>query len=447
MDTVWQTSALPQGRPLAGDTTEEAVVIGGGLAGLLTAWALRRRGIRVTVMEAGEPAGGVTCRTTAKVTALHGLRYARMLRVLGRERTRLYAAAMLRAVEDYASAAEHGGIDCGWERRKHCLYTRGDGAALAEERAAAEAVGLPVAAPPPSELPFPVGGMLCLEQQAVLDPLRFLSAAAAGIPIWTHTTAQAVDGHMIFTDRGCVTARHIVIATHFPFVNVPGFYFLRMHQERHRVLALRGLPPLAALYNDADPAGLSLRQAGELLLLGGEGCRTGTAFSGEPLREQAHALFPAAEVAADWWTEDCITHDGLPFIGRFAPSRPDWYIATGFNTWGLTGSMAAARLIADLICGQEPPEAALFSPVRHLTRLGAAEFWRDAGHSALSLTAGALSRPEHRCPHLGCRMHFREEDGVWECPCHGSVYTRDGQRLYGPAVARRKSVPPDGGDA
>ena len=109
--------------------------------------------------------------------------------------------------------------------------------------------------------------------------------------------------------------------------------------------------------------------------------------------------------------------------------------------------MAAARLIADLICGQEPPEAALFSPVRHLTRLGAAEFWKDAGRSALSLTAGALSRPEHRCPHLGCRMHFREEDGVWECPCHGSVYTRDGQRLYGPAVARRKSIPPDGGDA
>ena len=183
--------------------------------------------------------------------------------------------------------------------------------------------------------------------QARFHPLRFLDAVAEPLELYEQTRVRDVEGNRVITDRGTVTAEHVVFACHYPFRNVPGYYFLRMHQERSYVLALRGAARLKGMYYGTDPDGVSLRPCGDLLLLGGGKHRTGENSAGgcyRGLEEQAERLFPGASQAAHWSAQDCISMDGVPYIGPYASAAPNWYVATGFGKWGRTGSLVSALL-------------------------------------------------------------------------------------------------------
>ena len=226
---------------------------------------------------------------------------------------------------------------------------------------------------------------------------------------------------LLRTERGEVRARHIVLCTHFPIRNVPGLYFARMHQARSYVLALDGAPDVGGMWRDASDGGYSLRNAGGLLLLGGAGHRTGrhpVSSSFRLLRDAARTWYPDARETARWSAQDCMTPDGIPYIGRYARTLPGVYVASGFNKWGMTGSMAASELLCDLITRRRDyPYARLFSP-RRLSRPEIVYSFADAP----------------RCPHMGCALQWNPDTRTWDCPCHGSRFTRSGRLLDGPAV-------------
>lgn len=142
-------------------------------------------------------------------------------------------------------------------------------------------------------------------------------------------------------------------------------------------------------------------------------------------------MWPECRAAERWSAQDCMSVDGVPFIGRYARSRPEWYVATGFGKWGMTNSMVSARLITDLICGRESPYTQLFDPARSLTHASAA-LANEAGHAAKGLTKGLLKG--RRCAHMGCHLEWNAAEGTWDCPCHGSRYTADGILLENPAT-------------
>ncbi|MEU9158094.1 FAD-binding oxidoreductase, partial [Streptomyces sp. NPDC048417] len=108
--------------PPAGDISVEVAVVGGGMAGLSTAWELSQRGREVAVLEAGRIAGGVTGHTTAKLTALHTLVYDHLRRTRGREGARLYAESQSAAIRRAAETVADLGIDCDWEEAAACTY-------------------------------------------------------------------------------------------------------------------------------------------------------------------------------------------------------------------------------------------------------------------------------------------------------------------------------------
>lgn len=109
--SLWLEEELPSFPPLKGDTETEVLVIGGGLCGILTAYTLWEKGIRATVIEAGEIGGGTTARTTGKVTAQHGFFCRRLTAGLGEGLARQYAAANRRAVGTAGSPGGEG--SCG----------------------------------------------------------------------------------------------------------------------------------------------------------------------------------------------------------------------------------------------------------------------------------------------------------------------------------------------
>ncbi len=441
MTSIWEQGLKPRPLPpLAGDRTVDTVVIGGGLCGLLTAFELQRRGIEVIVLEANAVGAGTTKGTTAKVTSQHRLIYDRLIRQMGVEKAQQYATANQLAIEQYASLIEEESIDCDWERRDAFVYTTGKTKKIEAEADAAKRLGLPAELAQVDELPIKVRGAVKFAHQAQLHPLKFLSALSEKLSIY-RATAQAIVEKQVYCDNMIINANRIVVTTHFPFVNFPGLYFARMHQQRSEVLALRGVPPVHGMYIDENEDGYSFRQAGDMLLFGGEGLRTGAgqaAGAHARLHAAARRLYPDCEEAAHWYTQDCMSQDGVPFIGRYAQRAPYLYVATGFNKWGWTNSMAASRILSDLITGRDNPCAGVFDPHRMEIRAAAKKFVIDIGVSAGQLTAGLFTEADRRCPHLGCKLH-EAGDGTWECRCHGSKFDADGTRLQGPAT-RDKSV-------
>ena len=470
MNSIWsKTCELPRREALAGDLRTEVAVVGAGMAGVLIAAALQEKGRAVVVLDAGRIAGGQTRNTTAKITAQHGLIYSRLLATFGEEKARQYAQANLQAVEQYRALVRDRGIDCDFETRSSYVY--GDDRALLEqETEAARTLGLPADFVTELAIPLPAAGAVRFAGQAQFHPLKFLRALSEGLTIYEDTPVRTAEEDRLITPRGTVRAEQLVFACHFPFLNFPGLYFTRMHQQRAYVLALDGAPQVDGMWIGAGEGGVSLRNYGSLLLLGGENHRTGENSAGgcyERLRQIARTWFPDSREAAHWSAQDCMTPDGVPYIGPCAASRPGWYVATGFQKWGMTTSMVAAGIVRDLICGTPNPYGEIFDPGRFglQTLRGIAQESGQAikglsrrlfglaqeaaadippGHGGIvSLEGekvgiykeetGTIHPVELRCPHLGCQLEWNPDECSWECPCHGSRFDRYGQLVSGPA--------------
>ena len=431
--SIWtQTAQLPSFDALQQDAKTDVLIIGGGIAGLLCAYFLQKAGVSCLLVEAGRICGGITRDTTAKITVQHGLIYHKLQREFGVEKAQLYLHANTRALEQYRSLCQT--VDCGFQERGSAVYTRSGRRAIEQELEALQKIGAPARFAAGLPLPFPTAGAVYFDGQAQFHPLQFLGAIAAGLPICENTRVLELLPGGAVTQRGIVRAEKIIVATHFPFLNKHGSYFLKLYQHRSYVLALEKAPTVPGMYVDASDTGLSFRSFADHLLLGGGGHRTGKKGGAwRELEAFAQEKYPHARITARWATQDCMTLDGVPYVGLYSRRTPGLYVATGFNKWGMTSSMAAAMLLCDLVQGKDHPWAELFSPSRTVLR---PQLARNAAESTLHL----LKPTVPRCPHMGCALQYNRQEHSWDCPCHGSRFTEDGTLLDNPATGDKKSL-------
>lgn len=454
--SIWEMGVEIPSRPiLQEDRCVDVAVIGGGMAGVLTAYFLKNSGLHTILLEADVIGSGQTGNTTAKITFQHGLIYDRLLGQIGPEKARLYAAANRWAVGEYEQMVRRQKIDCDFKICDSYLYTTENEQALMREYQAARRLGIEAElwtegspgkeAGPPEDLPFPVRAALGFPHQAYFHPLKFLRAIVEHMEIYEKTDVRSVKKNRIYTGKHTVTAEHIIFCTHYPFINVPGFYFMRMHQERSYAIAVKNAGKMKALYYGIDPEGLSFRPRGEELILTGGSHRTGHNPSNgryERLMQAARQYWPDSELTAAWSAQDCMPLDGIPYIGRFSRLRPHWYVATGFQKWGMTSSMVAARILSELALEGESPWEPVFSPQKRHILATPGKFGRELGESVKGLSAGLGARiwdgsgPDGKppvCTHMGCRLAWNPEEESWDCPCHGSRFDREGKLLNNPA--------------
>lgn len=436
MKTIWnETTVIPGRNPLPGNKRVEVAVIGAGLCGVLTAHYLKEQGNHVAVLEASRIGSGQTAGTTAKITSQHNVIYQKLIRTMGKEYASQYAKANQQAIEEYAKLIKKYHIECHFEKKEAYLFSVSESEVLRREADCAVKCGIPAAFERETELPFPIHGAVRFPEQAQFHPLEFLSAVSAGLTIYERTKVKEVKGHDVITDRGVVRADKIVFACHYPFVNIPGFYFLKMYQEKSYVMELGPVKPLEGMYLGIDKNSYSFRSAGDKLLLGHGNHRTGKKIEKNPYGELSRLgthFYPDAKEYGRWSAEDCMSVDSVPYIGQFSSVTPDWYVATGFGKWGMSTSMAAAKIIAAEIAGKHLPWSDVFSPQRFRVRAAAASMISHAGWSMDGLVKGALPGAP-RCPHLGCRLVYNRADGCYECPCHGSQFDKNGKICAGPA--------------
>jgi glycine/D-amino acid oxidase-like deaminating enzyme/nitrite reductase/ring-hydroxylating ferredoxin subunit len=499
--SIWlETTPETDYGALEGDLTVDTAVVGGGIAGLTTASKLESAGQSVAVLERDRIVAGVTGRTTAKLTSQHGLLYDHLLDAVGEAKARQYAEANEWAIDDVASTAAERGIDCEFERAPAYTYARPgeDRERIRAEVEAARTLGLPASYTESAPFPDEVAAAARFDEQAHFNPRKYLLGLAAdldggGSHVFEETTARDIeDGEpcRVTTDRGTVTARDVVVATHFPFFD-HALYFSRLSPKRSYVLAARlnGDVPAGMYYHDGEPY-FSLRPhpTGDesLVLVGGQNHRTGqggdTTERYRALEAQARDRLDVASIEYRWATQDYTSVDRVPFVGAHAPQVDHVHVATGFGGWGMTNGTAAGRILADRILDRSNPWRAVYRPTRarpsaakdllshnadamkhfvsdHLAaRLGSgADADADAVAAGEATVVdseegplglyrdedGELHAVSAVCTHLDCLVRWNDAERSWDCPCHGSRFDYDGTVLDTPAVEDLPTRDPD----
>ena len=301
-----------------------------------------------------------------------------------------------------------------------------------KELDALEKLGVPGEFTDRLPLPFPVAGAVRYPNQAQFHPLKWIAAISKSLHICEHTPVRELVGTTAITDYGKVTANKIIVATHFPFLNKHGSFFAKLYQHRSYVIALENAPNVDGMYVDEAQTGMSFRNYKNLLLVGGGDHRTGKQGGAwQELRDFAQRHYPKAAETSHWATQDCMSLDGVPYIGPYSASASDLYVATGFNKWGMTSAMVSAMVLCDLVQGKQSPYAEVFSPSRTILR-------PQLVVNGFEAVVNLLTPSAKRCPHLGCALKWNPQEHTWDCPCHGSRFTEEGRLIDNPATGNLK---------
>ena len=431
MLSVWKDdSKLPEFEKLRGDLKTDVLIIGGGMAGILCAYMLEKAGVDYALAEAETICSGITGNTTAKITSQHGLIYDKLVREFSVEQARMYLSANEAALAKYRELCAD--IDCGFETKDSYVYSLSDRNKLEKEMAALGKIGYPAELVEKLPLPLKTVGAVKFSAQAQFDPLRFVSSIAKGLSIYEHTKVLELIGTKARTENGEINANTVIVTTHFPFINKHGSYFLKMYQHRSCVIALENAQDFGGMYVDEDKKGMSFRNYGDLLLLGGGGHRTGKqGGSWSELESFAERNYPEAAEKYRWATQDCMTLDGMPYVGYYSKNTPELLVATGFNKWGMSSAMVSAMILTDMLLGRKNEYTRLFSPSRSILR-------PQLAINALEAALNLLTPSKKRCPHLGCALKWNSQEHTWDCLCHGSRFTEDGKLIDNPATGDLK---------
>ncbi len=426
MNSIWSESLkADKAKHLDGDLKTDVLIIGGGMAGVLIAYFLHQKGIDYSLIEGGRIGAGITKNTTAKVTAQHGLIYDNIIKKYGAIKAQLYLKANLKAIEIYQKLCKD--IDCDFEEKPAFVYTLSQREKIEKEVMALERLKYPAEFVEKLPLPLNTKGAVKFPSQAQFNPIKFINGISKGLNIYEETFATSINKNMVITNRGVIRAKKVIIATHYPIINLAGLYSVKMFQHRSYVLALSNAPNVEGMYVDEAEKGLSFRNYKDLLIIGGGDHRTGKEGGNwRELRTFAENHYPQAKERYFWATQDCMSLDGIPYIGKVSKLYPDAYVATGFNKWGMTSSMVSAEILCDAILGKKSEFTETFKPNRSI-------FHKQLGVNVTEAAGNLLSLGGKRCSHLGCKLRWNSAEKTWDCPCHGSRYSEDGKVIDNPA--------------
>lgn len=426
MKSVWSAETqLPEFSKLNNNRKTDVLIIGGGIAGIITAFFLHQQGIDYILVEKERICSGNTQNTTAKITSQHGLIYHKLVKIFGHEKAKIYLDANQLALNKYAELCNN--IDCDFERKDNYVYSTDNREKIEKELDALSKIGFNAELCNITALPLETLGAVKFGNQAQFNPLKFISAISNGLNIYENTFVREMIDNTAITDRGSIKAEKVIVATHFPFINKHGSYFAKLYQHRSYAIAFENADDVKGMYVDESETGMSFRNYGELLIVGGGDHRTGkNGGNWREIRNFASKNYPHAKEKYFWSAQDCMSLDGMPYIGRYSKKTSDLFVATGFNKWGMTGAMVSAMLLCDELLGMKNELTELFDPSRSVLK-------PQLLINGFETVANMLSFSEKRCPHLGCALKWNSAERSWDCPCHGSRFDCDGKVLDNPA--------------
>lgn len=478
-----------QRKALSQDMEVDVLIIGGGICGITTAYALSGGGLRIALVERQSLGARDTGHTTAHLTYMTDTRLSDLIATFGRDEARHSWEAGRAALDFIAAAVEENSIECDLQRVPGYLVAA-DGCNLSEEKCllqkeAMVARQMGFDANFIDECPVTKKPGIRFGSQMEFHPLKYIAALALvaernGVEIYEGSEVEEFVDSTKARVNGCeVSFRKVVIATHVPMqgnASSIGAAFFQTKLALYSTYAVRAnLPPSGVgslIWSDTGDPFLYIRtmrdEGGISCIIGGEDHRTGAETDTEQryrnLEAKLQRLFPGAGCTHRWSGQVVETVDGLPFIG---PTSESQFIATGFSGDGMTFGTIAAMMARDWVHGEEGAWSKLFDPSRRCASVAleylkenkdfpirmitdrlhvkegepaslrpgeAAVMDHDGKRVAASRRAdGTLQVCSAVCPHLGCIVAWNAAERTWDCPCHGSRFQEDGRVIAGPA--------------
>ncbi len=427
MLSVWKANSNFKSYPkLNEDIKTDVAIIGGGITGLLCAYMLKQQGVDCVVLEADRICNGVTQNTTAKITSQHGLIYDKLIKSFGLEKAQMYLQANEKALNTYREMCKS--ISCDFETKDNYVYSINNSKKINDELHALVRLGYNPDFSTEIPVPIDIAGAVKFPNQAQFNPLQFLSFISKGLTIYENTKVFEIREKRAITENANVIAESFIVATHFPFMNKYGGYFIKLYQERSYVLALQGGLQINGMYVDEAKKGMSFRNYKNYLLIGGGDHRTGKDGGNfRELKAFSTINYPEYHTKYQWATQDCMSLDGVPYVGRYSSKFHNIFVATGFNKWGMTSAMVSSQLLSDMVLNKKNEYEELYSPSRSILTT-------QLPINAFESVVGLLTPSLKRCPHLGCALKWNSAEHTWDCPCHGSRFTETGKLIENPAT-------------
>ncbi len=472
MKSLWMDWKLKSSaKQLKEDITRDIVIIGGGISGLLTAYRLSQYNQKVTLLEASTLCSGVTSYTSAHISALQGYKYD----TLKLSQIQDYYSWQITAINEYERIINELKIDCDFERVDDYLYGLIDLDKIEKEYDTLAEIG----ANPKYVNDFSIStykpkAAFKVENMAVFHPLKFLDALPKNFEYYENTRVKSIDFDTkeIFTETAKINANKIIVATGFPIVDIPGWYFLKMYKSQAYSIAVEKVDNIKASYQSEVSSGVTFRSYKDKLIIDGLDHRTGRVNANDKfqtLEEIAEKLYPNTKVTHRWTANDCMTFDGIPYIGQYSKSKKDIYVITGFHKWGIANAMVASIIITDIILNRPNDGIKLFSPQRCILKPKAML------SNTVSIVQNLIVKPlcpavktekslppdsggivkfngkkkavykdinnniyasDPLCQHLKCQLQFNDNTKTWDCPCHGSRYDIYGNIIVSPTVKK-----------
>lgn len=484
---------FPSFPPLNEDLAVDVAIVGGGITGITSAYLLVKEGFRVAIIEADTLMSGTTGHTTAKLTAQHGLFYDELIQHFGEEKAKLYYEANTEAIQFVTQLIHQHNIDCDFTTEDAYVYTQNDQfiSQLETEWRAYEKLGIPGNLVTESPLPLPIDCALVMHDQTQFHPLKYLrelihQLQQKGCHIYEQTVASKVEmgekPTVLLHNGHKITCQFVLSCSHFPFHD-EGFYFARLYPERSYVVAAITNDDLNGMYINAETPTRSIRftpyHGQKLILFGGNHHKTGQGVSTiqhyERLQEFAENSFGVKKFVYRWSAQDYTTLDKIPYIGYLTNTKRNILIATGFRKWGMSHGTVAALLFRDLLLERDNPYIDLYTPSRFTFDPSVKRFFQANANVAKNLVQGKLEIPvrtvadlqhdegvvvnyngkragaykdkvgkvfivDTTCTHMGCECEWNSGERTWDCPCHGSRFSINGEVVEGPAERPLKQL-------
>lgn len=420
MKSIWNEFETFNFPKLIKDIKTEVLVIGGGMSGILCAYYLKESGKNVVLVEMDKIARKKSRKTTAVITALQDYMYHKHALEISKK----FLQANLFALEEYKKLASK--FDFDFEETSSYKYGKADSSEIEKEYEFLKTVGVKVNYVSDMGLPISFKRAIEMPKQGQMNPIKLINALSKELTIYEDSKIIKLKKNIAYTTTNKIEFDNVVVATGYPFLKLKGLFPLKLHQVKSHVISVNNKDNYHGNGIGTNPMDIYFRNYKDNLLFGSCDIKTGSNCEGfEDINDFILKHYDIKDIKYKWINEDTVSLDELPYIGNYGKSK-NMFITTGYNLWGMTGSMLGAQILTDVINGKQNNYSDLFSPSRKVLAKPLFENIKTAVKNLFSLGGP-------RCSHLGCKLHYNSVDNTYECMCHGSKYDKNGKIIETPA--------------
>lgn len=471
MNSLWLNSNENKNKfkKLDKDISTDVCIVGAGIFGLTCGYYLTKQGYNVAILEKEpEIASKTTGHTTAKITSQHNLIYKYLIDSLGISMAKKYLYANQEAIENIYQIIKDENINCDFERQDSYVYTNNSDELekIKLENEAVNSLGFNSEFVTSTPLLFDVLGAIKFPNQAEFNPIKYACGLADYITknsgkIYTDSLVKNIqkenNNFIVSCKDYVVKSKYVILASHYPFIDRLGYYFLKMYQSTSYVIAVDiGNKSFDGMYINSEQPTFSYRfvpfsgyGGKRLLLVGGADHKTGSKIdlsnAYNILEDEVRKYYPDCKVLYKWNTEDCITLDKIPFknnaelgniiketanslvINKFKVPEVDSN-TDDFGNGGLNGAKDDSKNTSEHVSDFDKNFSDIENDTGHVFE------YNDEKVGIYKDTDGKIFAVKPICTHLGCLLSWNNLDKTWDCPCHGSRFDYMGHQLYNPAI-------------